>query len=157
MRLTGLLLPAMRLVSVPARAHHWEHVRQQWQAPVLRALPWTTMTFDQIEKKLRSLKDPELGDDPLERIATWVTELRAALPALRERLDLEIERLERQPGVSGSPRDFGRVASDHPAGSWLLRRRAGKLSPDHLGCSKPEELLTLARALGLPLTPEPLR
>jgi serine/threonine protein phosphatase 1 len=151
MRLTGLLLPAMRLVSVPARADHWAHVRQAFQAPVLRGLPWSTMTFDQIEKKLRSLRDPELGDATLERIRAWAAALRGAVPDLRERLDREVERIA---GEAGG--EFGRAAAAHPAGTWLLRRRSGKLSPDHLGCSTPHQLVQLAAALGVALDAAPL-
>jgi serine/threonine protein phosphatase 1 len=151
MRLTGLLLPAMRVVSVPARADHWAHVRQVWQAPVLRTLPWSTMTFDQIDKKVRSLRDPELGDEPLARIGAWVATLRAAVPDLRDRLDREVARLAADSGES-----FGRVAASHPAATWLLRRRAGKLSSHHLGCSTPEQLLALATALGVALEASPL-
>ncbi len=151
MRLTGLLLPAMRLVSVPARANHWETVRKQWQAPVLRTLPWTGMTFEQIDKKLRSLRDPELGDELLDQIKTWATDLRAAIPTIRERLDAEVARLTHEAGE-----DFGRTASQHPAASWILRRRTGKLSPEHLGCSGPQQLITLAAALGLSLPESPL-
>jgi serine/threonine protein phosphatase 1 len=170
MRLTGLLMPAMRLVSVPARADHWTQVRQAWQAPVLRTLPWATMTFDQIDKKLRKLRDPELGDAPLESIAAWVATLPAALPALRDRLDSEVARIEaeagpeREPGSrtleeSGPKRErgsFGRVAASHPAATWLLRRHAGKLSSDHLGCGTPEQLLALAAALGVALERHPV-
>jgi serine/threonine protein phosphatase 1 len=151
MRLTGLLLPAMRLVSVPARADHWAEVRKAWQAPVLRTLPWPTMTFEKIDKALRSLRDPELGDAPLARIGAWATALRQAIPELRGRLDHEVERIAAEAGD-----EFGRVASSHPAASWLLRRRAGKLSPEHLGCSTPEQLLALAAALGLELEATPL-
>jgi serine/threonine protein phosphatase 1 len=81
MRLTGLLLPSFKIVSVPARADHWAHVRVAWQAPVLRTLPWSTMTFEQIDKKLRSLRDPELGDAVLDQIGAWSRSLRDAIPA----------------------------------------------------------------------------
>jgi serine/threonine protein phosphatase 1 len=151
MRLTGLLLPAVRIVSVPARANHWAAVREAWQAPVLRTLAWETMTFEQIERKLRSLRDPELGDAPLARIGAWVTRLRGAIPGLRDRLDREIARVEGEAGDA-----FGKTAASHPAGTWLLRRRAGKLSGEHLGCSTPAQLLALAKALGVELEERPL-
>ena len=151
MRLTGLLLPSFQIVSVPARADHWAHVRQQWQAPVLRTLPWPTMTFEQIDKKLRSLRDPELGDAVLDQISAWARALRDAIPDLRERLDAEVARISDEAGP-----EFGRIAAAHPAASWLQRRRIGKLSPDHLGCSSPQQLITLASALGVTLTPEPV-
>jgi serine/threonine protein phosphatase 1 len=151
MALTGLLLPAGKLFSVPARRDHWAAVRLEWQAPVLRTFSWATMTFEQIEKKLRSLRDPELGEAPLQRVAAWLEQIRGAIPELRARLDREIERLV---GEAGD--DFGRVAGAHPAGSWLLRRRAGKLSPTHLGCSTPEQAFALADALGVTLERSPL-
>lgn len=151
MRLTGLLLPQFKLVSVPARADHWERVRNEWQAPVLRTLPWQTMTFEQIEKKVRSLRDPELDSAVLDRVQEWVTSLRGALPQLRERLDAEVARIAESAGE-----EFGRAAAAHPAGSWLLRRRAGKLSPEHLGCASPQQLLALASALGVTLPADPV-
>jgi serine/threonine protein phosphatase 1 len=151
MRLTGLLLPAMRLVSVPARADHWVSVRSAWQAPVLRTLPWTTMTFEQIDKKLAKLRDPELGEAPLAKIGAWCASLRGSIPELRERLDREVDRIASEAGD-----DFGRVAATHPAGSWINRRRAKRLSEEHLGCSTPADLLRLAAALGLTLESTPL-
>jgi serine/threonine protein phosphatase 1 len=149
-RLTGLVLPSRRIVSVPAHGDHWAQVRVQWQAPVLRELPWATMTFEQVDKKVRSLRDPELGDDVLDRVAAWAASLRAALPDLRERLDGEVNRLVAEAGDA----DFGRVAAAHPAGSWLLRQRKGKLSPQHLGCPRPADVVQLGAALGVSLPSE---
>lgn len=151
MRLTGLLVPQLRLVSVPARADHWARVRNEWQAPVLRTLPWPAMTFEQIDKKLRSLRDPELEGGVLDQIRGWSETLRAAIPTLRERLDAEVTSIETTAGP-----DFGRVAATHPASSWLQRRRTGKLSSEHLGCSTPQQLLTLAAALGVELQQSPV-
>jgi serine/threonine protein phosphatase 1 len=151
LRLTGLLLPAMRLVSVPARADHWARVRREWQTPVLRTLPWVTMTFEQIEKKVRSLRDPELDDEVLGRVNAWTANLRGAIPQVRERLDAELARLTAEAGEA-----FARTAAAHPAGSWLLRRHSGRLSPEHLGCATPQQLLTLAASLGLSLVADPL-
>ncbi len=151
MRLTGLLLPEMRLVSVPSRANHWARVRLQWQAPVLRTLPWATMTFEQIDKKVRSLRDPELDRDVLDSITNWAANLRATIPLLRDKLDAEVTRLVAETGA-----DFGRVAASHPAASWLHRWHTGRLSRDHLGCSTPQQLVTLASALGTILPSDPL-
>jgi hypothetical protein len=111
------------------------------------------MTFDQIEKKVKSLRDPELDEGPLRSIARWLDELRAALGAMRDRLDGEIARLE---AASSGGDDFGRLAAAHPAGSWLLRRRAGKLSPSYLGCSTPEQVFAIANALGVAVETRPL-
>jgi serine/threonine protein phosphatase 1 len=142
-RLSGLLLPSMRLVSVPARADHWAEVRSRFQGAVLRSRPWSTMTFEQIERKLRGLRDPDLGDAPLDAIGAWLARVRAALPELGARLDRELARLEGEHGE-----DVGRAAAAHPAGAWLLKKRAGKLSSTHVGCSTPADVARLARALG---------
>jgi serine/threonine protein phosphatase 1 len=171
MRLTGLLLPEMRLVSVPAREDHWKRVRAEWQAPVLRSLDWSRMTFEQIERKLKSLRDrdpidsgpgvgrlcrpgtpgPELGDEVLDRIRAWAESLLGAIPELRQKLDAEVARLVEREGEG-----FGRAAADHPAGNWMLRRHAGRLSPERLGCATPDQLVALAKALGVPLEANPL-
>jgi hypothetical protein len=145
------LLPELRLVSVPARRDHWAVVRNLWQAPVLRTLAWAGMTFEQIEKKVRSLRDPELDDSVLAQITAWTAGLRAAVPGLNERLDAEVARIAEAAGA-----EFGRVAASHPAASWLQRRRAGKLSPAHLGCATPQQLIELGRALGVELVATPV-
>jgi serine/threonine protein phosphatase 1 len=145
MRLTGLLLPELRLISVPAREDHWKRVRREWQAPVLRTLNWQKMTFEQLQRKLRTLRDPELGDEVLDRVGAWSNALLASIPCLSDRLGEEIARLEREGG------EFGRVAAAHPAGSWMLRKRAGRLSPERLGCSTPADVLALAAALRVAL------
>jgi serine/threonine protein phosphatase 1 len=151
MRLTGLLLPEMHIVSVPARSDHWAKVRQDWQAPVLRTLPWSTMTFEQIEKKIKSLRDPELDREVLDQVTGWAASLRAEIPQLREKLDAEVARITAEAGA-----DFGRAAANHPAASWLHRWQTGRLSREHLGCGSPQQLVTLAKALGTALPENPL-
>jgi serine/threonine protein phosphatase 1 len=152
MRLTGLLLPSFKIVSVPARADHWAHVRVAWQAPVLRTLPWPTMTFEQIDKKLRSLRDPELGDAVLDQIGAWSRTLRDAIPGLRERLDAEVARITDEAGRPSSAAS----PPTHPAASWLQRRRIGKLSPSTSAAARRSNYQTSPSALGVTLTPEPV-
>lgn len=143
MRLTGLLLPERRLVQVTARENYWARVRKQWQVPVLKRLDWPAMTFEQIHNKLRSLADPELEQSAIEQVGAWADRLLAILPALRDALDAELAQLDGD--------DLGRRAAAHPAGSWLLRRHAGKLSSERLGCATPGHVVQLARALGVPV------
>ncbi|MBL8784893.1 MAG: metallophosphoesterase [Deltaproteobacteria bacterium] len=144
-RLTALVLPERRIVSVPAREDHWARMRRAWQGPVLRRTPWPTMTFEQIAKKARSLRDPELEDGVLTRVTTWAEAVRALVPQLAAALDHETARLLEVAGEA----DFGRVAAAHPAASWLLRLRTGKLSRDHLACTTPAQVFALADALAL--------
>jgi len=146
-KLTGLLLPERRLVQVPAREDHWVRVRAQWQVPVMKRLDWSAMTFEQIQRRLRAKVDPELDPGVLDRIAAWSDGVLAALPRLRDALDAELARLDGD--------DFGRRAAAHAAGSWLLRRRAGRLSSDRLGCATPADVARLARALGMPVAAAP--
>lgn len=149
MRLTGLLLPERRLISVPARADHWAVVRRTWQAPVLRTYPWASMTFEQIQKRLRHLRDPELDEGVVEGVGRWAEAVRALLPSLAAALDAEITRVE----AEQEPERVGRVLASHAAGSWLIRRRQGKLGSEHLGCGTPEAVLSLAGALGVAVEP----
>ena len=149
-KLTGLRVEERRLYSVPAREDHWKRQRALWQAPVLKTLPWGAMTFEQIDRKLKGLRDPELGDEVLDRVAAWAAELRAALPGLREKLVAVLD------GMAAGGEDVGRAAAAHPAGSWLNRWRQGRLSPAHLGCSGPKDVVALAAALGVGLPAEPL-
>ena len=145
LRLTALILPERRIVQVPAREDHWASVRAHWQEPVLRTHAWSTMTFDQITKKLRTLRSPELSGGFLDRVEAWALAVRGELPGLAERLDQEVAR------IGGAPDEFGRAAAAHPAASWLLRHRAGRLSREHLGCASPGQVFDLARALGMEL------
>ncbi|MEZ4398534.1 MAG: metallophosphoesterase [Kofleriaceae bacterium] len=149
MALTGLRLPERRLFTVPAAEDYWSRIKHAWQAPVLRALPWATLSFEQIERKLRSLRDPELGDRVLDEIAAWLAGLRAAVPALRARLDEESARV-------AAAADPAQALGRHPAARWLTRWRANKLSPTHLGCASPQDLCALAAALGIALPATPL-
>lgn len=151
MALTGVRIPERRVFSVPAVADHWTTVKRQWQAPVMRELPWATMSFEQIDRKLRTLRDPELGDAVLAQVGAWKGALVAALPDLRVRLEAEVARLRADAGD-----DFGRAASTHPAQAWLWRWHTGRLSPTHLGCASPRDVVTLAGALGVTLPAEPL-
>ena len=148
MRLTGLLLPERRLVQVPAREDYWVRVRTQWQVPVMKRLDWSAMTFEQAQRKLRSLADPELDQAVLDRIGAWTAGVLATLPKLRDALDAELARLS-------SEGDDGRVAAAHPAASWILRRRNGRLSPERLGCSTPGDVVKLANALGVAIEAAP--
>ena len=95
---------------------------------------------------------PEGAVAPGSRAGGWVPGaldgvgggVRRALPALSAALDAETARLLAEQGDA----DFGRIAAAHPAGSWLLRLRAGKLSREHLGCTTPAQVFALAGALG---------
>jgi hypothetical protein len=62
-----------------------------------------------------------------------------------------VARISREAGA-----DFGRVAAAHPAASWLLRWWQGRLSPEHLGCATPQQLLKLASGLGVELPAAPM-
>jgi hypothetical protein len=54
-----------------------------------------------------------------------------AMPGLRERLEATAAEL------------------------WLNRWRQGRLSPKHLGCAAPRDVVALGAALGVALPPEP--
>lgn len=141
-RLSGLLLPARRLLSVPARADHWAQVRRAWQGAVLGGEDWAGLTFEALHKKLGRLRaDPERDPAGLDRVATWADGVRAALPCLAEALEALSTTLEAEG-------DDGRAAAAHPAAPWLLRWRAGRLSREHLGCATPRQVQALAAALG---------
>jgi hypothetical protein len=146
MRLTALVVPELRLVSVPARADYWSEVRRTWSRRAVQAMGWPGMTFEQIAKKVRGLRG-EHDDDALDDVLSWAAAVRGATPLLAGALDAEVERLVGEVGVDG----FATAAAGHRAGAHLTRLRAGKLSRDHLGCTSPEQVLGLAAALGVTL------
>jgi serine/threonine protein phosphatase 1 len=147
MALTGVRLPERRIFSVPAFADHWATVKHQWQPAVMRELPWATMTFEQIERKLRTLRDPELGDAVLAQVGAWKAARWRCCP-MRVRLAAEVDRLAAEAGD-----DFGRAAG-HPAHSWLqLAHRPAVAEP--LGCVA-RDVVALGSALGVELPAAPL-
>jgi serine/threonine protein phosphatase 1 len=152
MRLTALVLPDRRIVSVPARDDHWKATRDRWQMPLLRAQPWPTMTFDQIAKRLKKVRrDPEQDASAVDPIERWAEDVRARIARLAIGLDELTERLVAEHGEDGFPR----AAGSHAAGRWLLPFRAGRLSRQHLGCSSPREVFDLADALEISLDMPP--
>lgn len=142
-RLTALILPERRLVSVPARGDHWARVRREWQVPVLRQEGWRELPFARIAKKARSLRGPEIDDAFLDGVVAWSEAVQAHIPTLATRLDAELAAL----AVAG---EVDRAAA-HPAASWLHRRQAGRLSDGALGCATPADVFRLAEALGVEL------
>ena len=59
-------------------------------------------------------------------------------------------------GAAEAGDDFGRAAAGHPAHSWLQRWHTGRLSPSHLGCASPRDVVALGSALGVELPAAPL-
>ncbi|MEQ1505856.1 MAG: metallophosphoesterase family protein [Myxococcota bacterium] len=149
MALTALILPSFELVSVPARADHWRATKRIWQVPVLRERPWASMSFDQLDRKAAELARGAGADAVafLDRVRAWSAEVRAAIPTVAAAVDEVAATLVADHGPDG----FARAAAAHPAGSTVIRRHAGKLSTDHLGCSGPGDVLRLAARLGLGL------
>lgn len=144
-RLTGLLLPERRLVSVPAREDHWAKVRVAWQEAVLLEEPWEEMTWGKLAKRVRRARSPQLPGGVLDGILAWSVAVQGRIPALAEVLAARCEALLEEVG----PEDFGRAAAADPAGRWLLPWHKGRLKPASLGCQRPAEVFALAQALGV--------
>ncbi len=151
LRLTALVLPEGRIVSVPAREDHWARARRAWEEPVLRQQRWGAMTWEQLLKRIAKARDPEHSGDYLDRVAGWAAALRGQIPELAAQLDAENARLLKAVGEEG----YGRAAAEHAAGSHLIRLRAGRIGRENLGCAGPAELVALAAKLGSALPTEP--
>lgn len=150
MRLTALIVPTMEIVSVPSGGDHWASQLSIWQLPLLRSRPWPDYTFEQIAKRASELKSHH-GDTPegrafLDGVIVWSESVRASLATLCAAADRTIAALLAEHG----PGSFGRAASEHEAGSILIRRHQGRLS-DQLGCDKPAAVFALADRLGVDL------
>jgi serine/threonine protein phosphatase 1 len=146
--LTALVLPTFSLVSVPARDNHWKITQKRWQLPVLASRPWSTMSFEQIQKKAGELG----GRHPdavawLQGVQAWAEALQKQLPVLAEAVEAEAQALKEKAGER-----FHQEASQHPAGTILIRWAAGRLSRDHLGCASPADVFALADSLGIALS-----
>lgn len=148
-RLTALIVPELRLVSVPARADHWMSVARAWQVPVLRARPWATMSWKKIEETIADREGDE-GED----CASYLASLRRWVDAVRA---LHAAMLARVPEIVDSLRDaeggLEAAMTAHPAKPLLFLSSRNRLTVDAITarCATPAATLDWAARLGLPL------
>jgi serine/threonine protein phosphatase 1 len=162
--LTGLLLPAFRLVSVPARRNYWADVKQQYADLRSPAPPEYAYSWEDIDAFLTSMASrPDLTPAMQERVAHlqgFIAEAEGCLTALYTYITQEHARVisalraegafETLPSREQGRRYAARLGST-PLAPWLHRARKGKLRQDDLRrhFKKPGEVMAFARQVGL--------
>lgn len=162
--LTGLLLPAFRLISVPSRGDYWAATKAQHADLWLADTPDKQLLWDHLELLLalpekRADLSPAL-QERLPRLAALQADAEAALQRLLRHIARENERVLRKLRATGpfdelSPREQGQVYAqqigDAPLAAWLHLARKGELSLERLRrrFEKPTEAIAfVARLLG---------
>ena len=127
-RLTGLLLPEFRIVSVPSRANYWESARSDFLDQANEAKPKPVVWNKEAEAKLLSLQ--EFMREEHKRITQ----------NLGEKVQLHSDE-----GI----RLYAATVADHPLSGWLHQCRLGRLSLEGLkrGIGSPRCLRRLLRRL----------
>lgn len=156
-RLTALSLPDFRLYSVPAREDHWARTKRAWQADVLAAKPWASMTWQDLDEQLERFRRVE---EPRSRayvaaLRAWRDQLEARLDAVLAAIQREAARLAAEAGPAGP----AALAQAHPLSPYLFQSLRGRL--DRVALLKqvhtPRGLDTIGAALGLEPLPPPSR
>lgn len=130
-RLTGLLLPEFRLLSVPSRANYWEQIRAQYR----RAHPWPPAAeWDSGAVRLLGA----IYGHVVERYSRIVAQLRSEL-GFDQLSDREQARV------------YAAYVGEGPLAGLLHLARAGKLSLPglRLRFKQPEKAAEFAASLGL--------
>ena len=156
-RLTALTLPDFRLYSVPAREDHWMRTKRAWQADVLAAKPWVSMTWQELDEQLERFRQVE---EPRSRgyvaaLCEWRDQVDARVDGVLSTIQREATRLEVEAGLAGRA-DLARV---HPLSKYLFQSFRGRL--DRVALLKqvhtPRGLDDVGAALGFePLLPPSL-
>lgn len=147
--LTALTVPDFKLYSVPAREDHWARVKHTWQMPVLRAKPWASMPWHEIDERLAPLsstRNPELATY-VRALQNWCAALRGMHAVLLRAVETEAERIRAAHGDQG----FAEAARAHRASALLFQQRAGRLDLGTIQSrgGTPERVLQLAADLGV--------
>jgi len=160
-RLTGLLLPAFELVSVPAARNHWQALRTQHADLKTAHGNWQAMGWARLDELVRAARRqpslPAAAAEQLGEVRTLLAECDEVLEAFHARLletslGLEHEALLEADGdAAAAVRLFAGKVDSHPLKGALHNARRGKLTPDMLRrmVKTPQRLLELAEELDL--------
>lgn len=146
--LTALELPNFHIHQVKAKKDYWKENQKTWQIPILKAKPWLTMNFEEIEQQIQKLsyRTEQEVVDYLASMSLWKENILALYPTLKTSLEQFAQHL-----LENHPTDFNIQASTFPFKSYLFKSKANNLTMNDLkrGLDTPQKVLSLAKALGL--------
>jgi serine/threonine protein phosphatase 1 len=147
-RLSAVILPELRVVSVASRGDHWAEQKRAWQASVLAARPWAEMSYEQIAGHLERAKlrgGPGVAE-VVAGVRGWLEEIERAKDAIVEAIDRIATELGR-----GGEAAFTEAARRHPASGWLFRHRRDPVGRAEIdaGCRSPAAVVDLAGRLDI--------
>lgn len=163
-RLTGLLLPSFRVVSVPGRDQHWTKVRRRFAHVALAPVPDDKLSWEQaralVERADRWADAGEKVRDRAERVRSQLMEAETARDALYQHLLTSCEAVlsslreeerydELEPRVQAQR--FAQRIGKHRFANLLHRLRRHGLDLDELErrYPRPVELVKTVRRAGL--------
>lgn len=161
-RLTGLLVPGFEIVSVAARANHWDATRHRLAWLFSSQDRWWRTRWDRLDALLRSAR---AQDDLPPAARQTQAQLEEFLAAMDDLCDLVMEHVESEcrvllraidhDGVA-DPADVASAFDDrlagHPLRGLMYRARRGPLTRQDVrrAVKTPERLRTAAETLDLP-------
>lgn len=145
-RLTALSVPDFTLHSVPSRGgDYWKATMRTYQVPVLRARPWSTMSWAKIKEELDDHRS-DVGDTTgyVENVRAWAEAVHGLIPMLLDRVPSLYEAL-----VAGG--NTKEALEAHPAKPllFLCQRKRLTLEAVKSRCTTPQTTLELASKLGV--------
>ena len=163
-RLTGLLLPEFRLVSVPSRRDYWTELQQQYADIRYSATPKEDLTWEAarslVESAHKQTSVPPKVQERASDLQNMLIEAERALEALFDHIDqkhrqtvadlrkeLPFDSLDAK--KQGSL--FAKAIGKTPLSSFLHQARRGQLDLEKLRAhfKKPSEVVKFARHVGV--------
>jgi serine/threonine protein phosphatase 1 len=162
-RLTAMILPEFRIVSVPARADHWAEQRRQYAVLTDSSKSDLDLDLEKLAEYARSADTSNLSPKQRERARQCaeidaecrklLKQIMAAAESLCEAILGDLRRTDHWNSVSSREQAarYAKRASKSPAAQLLFAVRSGKLTDEVvLRCAKtPRELEQLARYFGI--------
>ncbi len=128
--LTAIELPSFKIHQIKVKQDYWKTERLKWQIPVLKAKPWETMTFEQIERqisKLRYIENPEIQAF-LDKKENWSLKIQAKIPILLEQIKAKANSILEEYGNER----FNEIANQYAFKVLLFKARANRLTVTEL-------------------------
>jgi serine/threonine protein phosphatase 1 len=116
--LTAVVLPEFQLVSVKARANHWQRTAQEWRSLISGRTAWNSLPWDQLALLRKRLVD-KVKERSEEDFEAYLAAMQNLLADLLRQTEVEFTKID----AVSDPRAFALVAKAHPLAPLLFKRR----------------------------------
>lgn len=113
-----MVLPEFQLVSVKARANHWQRTAQEWRSLIYGRTAWNSLPWDQLALLRKRLVD-EVKEHSEEDFDAYLAAMQNLLADLLHQTEVEFTKID----AVADPRAFALVVKAHPLAPLLFKRR----------------------------------